>query len=77
MLSGIIEQHSPTLFDDVAAQQKSAALMSTMDEINRRMGSGTMKFLGEGLKKNWAMKRGNVSPAYTTELSELAVAIAS
>lgn len=77
MLSGIIEQHSPTLFDDVAAQQKSAALMSTMDEINRRMGSGTMKFLGEGLEKNWAMKRGNVSPAYTTELSELAVAIAS
>ena len=32
-----------TLFDDVAAQQKSAALMETLDHINRRMGSGTVQ----------------------------------
>ncbi len=63
-----------TLFDDVAAQQKSAALMETLDRINRRMGSGTMQLLGEGVRKSWAMRRGNVSQHYTTEWDELAVA---
>jgi DNA polymerase V len=63
-----------TLFDDVAAQQKSAALMETLDRINRRMGSGTMQLLGEGVRKSWAMRRGNVSQRYTTEWDELAVA---
>ncbi|MDO8349753.1 MAG: DUF4113 domain-containing protein, partial [Gallionella sp.] len=63
-----------TLFDDVAAQEKSSALMTTLDQINRRMGSGTIQLLGEGISKNWAMKRGNMSRRYTTELNELAVA---
>ncbi|MCX7192684.1 MAG: Y-family DNA polymerase [Proteobacteria bacterium] len=73
-LSGIIaaSDRPRTLFDDVAAP--SAALMATIDGINRRMGSGTIRLLGEGIKKNWAMKRGNRSPRYTTELTELAVA---
>ncbi|MCR4303172.1 MAG: Y-family DNA polymerase [Gallionella sp.] len=63
-----------TLFEDVAAQQKSAALMATLDRINRRMGSGTMQLLGEGVRKSWAMRRGNMSQRYTTEWDELAVA---
>ena len=63
-----------TLFDDVAAQQKSAVLMETLDRINRRMGSGTMQLLGEGTRKSWAMRRGNASQRYTTEWDELAVA---
>jgi DNA polymerase V len=63
-----------TLFDNTAAQQKSATLMTTLDLINRRMGSGTMQLLGEGVRKNWAMRRGNMSQRYTTEWDELAVA---
>jgi DNA polymerase V len=76
MLSGIIaaSERPRTLFDDVASQQKSSTLMSTLDQINHRMGSGTIQLLGEGLKKSWAMKRGNVSQRYTTELDELAIA---
>jgi DNA polymerase V len=62
-----------TLFDDVAAQQKSAVLMETLDRINRRMGSGTMQLLGEGTRKSWSMRRGNASQRYTTEWDELAV----
>ena len=62
-----------TLFDDVAAQQKSTALMETLDRINRRMGSGTMQLLGEGVRQSWAMRRKNVSQHYTTEWGELAV----
>jgi DNA polymerase V len=62
-----------TLFDDAATQQKSAALMETLDHINRRMGSGTVQLLGEGVRKSWAMRRGNVSQRYTTEWGELVV----
>jgi DNA polymerase V len=63
-----------TLFDDVAAQQKSAALMETLDHINRRMGSGKLQLLGEGVRKGWSMRRGSMSQRYTTEWNELAVA---
>jgi DNA polymerase V len=75
MLTGIIAAAARprTLFDDVAAQQKSAALMETLDHINRHMGSGTVQLLGEGVRKSWAMRRGNVSQRYTTEWGELVV----
>jgi DNA polymerase V len=63
-----------TLFENAAAQQKSATLMATLDHINRRMGSGTLQLLGEGVRKSWSMRRGNVSQRYTTEWDELAVA---
>jgi len=63
-----------TLFEDAAAQQRSATLMATLDRINRRMGSGTMQLLGAGIGKSWAMRRGNMSQRYTTEWDELAVA---
>ena len=63
-----------TLFEDVAAQQKSTSLMATLDRINRRMGSGTIQLLGAGVRKSWAMRRGNSSQRYTTEWGELAVA---
>lgn len=65
-----------TLFDDVEAMQKSHALMGTLDRINRNMGSGTIRLLGEGTDKAWAMRRGNVSKRYTTEWAELAVCAA-
>lgn len=75
MLSGIIDvaDRPRSLFDDELAEQKSGALMATLDQINRRMGSGTIRLLGEGISKSWAMRRGHVSRRYTTELAELAV----
>lgn len=76
MLSGIIPATSRphTLFDDTGVQQKSHALMTTLDRINRIMGSGTVRLLGEGIRKNRATHPGNISNRYTTELSEVAVA---
>jgi len=75
MLTEIIPASSRphTLFDDVPSQEKSHALMGTLDRINRSMGSGTIKFLGEGIDKSWSMRRQNVSKRYTTEWDELAV----
>jgi DNA polymerase V len=62
-----------TLFDDSAARQKSLALMTTLDRINRKMGSGTVKLLGEGINQRWAMRNEHGSKCYTTEWNELAV----
>jgi DNA polymerase V len=78
MLTEIIPAaaRSQTLFDDVAAQERSHALMRTLDRINRNMGSGTIRLLGEGTDKGWAMRRGNVSRRCTTEWNELALCAA-
>lgn len=62
-----------TLFDDTVTRQKSQALMMTLDRINNRMGSGTLKLLGEGTHQCWAMRRESRSKRYTTEWDELAV----
>lgn len=63
-----------TLFEDIAAQRRSATLMATLDHINRRMGGGTMHLLGEGIRKSWSVRRENMSQRYTTEWNDLAVA---
>lgn len=63
-----------TLFDDVEAQQKSHTLMAMLDHINRRMGTGSIRLLGEGTTQRWAMKRETVSNRFTTEWNELAIA---
>jgi DNA polymerase V len=75
MLTEIIPASSKprTLFDDVKAQEKSSALMQTLDRINNRMGSGTLKLLGEGIDTGWAMRRQHISHQFTTEWNELAV----
>jgi DNA polymerase V len=62
-----------TLFDDMPGRQRSQMLMTTLDRINRSMGSGTIRLLGEGSGQRWAMRRQNVSQRYTTEWDELAV----
>ncbi len=78
MLDGIIPalDRPRSLFDDAEAQGKSNALMGTLDRINRSMGSGTIRLLGEGTDKAWAMRREHMSKRYTTEWDELAVCAA-
>ncbi|MDO8893557.1 DUF4113 domain-containing protein, partial [Nitrosomonas sp.] len=60
------------LFGSVsAADNQSSKLMSVMDQINARMGRGTLKLASEGFKQPWKMKQGNKSPNYTTNWDEL------
>ncbi|MDP3664115.1 MAG: Y-family DNA polymerase [Nitrosomonas sp.] len=54
-----------------AADNQSSKLMSVMDQINARMGRGTLKLASEGFKQPWKMKLGNKSPNYTTNWDEL------
>ena len=46
-------------------------LMSTIDRINATFGRGTLHSAAEGVHKEWTMKRGMKSPAYTTRWDQL------
>lgn len=51
--------------------EKSKALMNAMDAINGRFGRETVQPLAAGRTQKWAMKRRQLSPCYTTRLSDL------
>jgi len=57
------------LFINGDSQRES--LMATIDKINARMGSATLRSAGEGIEKLWKMRSGNKSPAYTTRWNEI------
>ncbi|MGI3449890.1 translesion error-prone DNA polymerase V subunit UmuC [Citrobacter arsenatis] len=61
------------LFDDNTQRRNSAALMETIDKLNKS-GKGKIWFAGQGFEKTWAMKREMLSPSYTTRYSDLPVA---
>ncbi len=61
------------LFSQIKANPKSAALMSAMDSINRKMGKESIKLASEGFKRPWKMRQENKSPSYTTSWSDLPV----
>ncbi len=64
------------LFEDAELQAHSKSLMQAIDKINGIMGSGTIKFTGEGLKKRWQAKAERKTPAYTTRIDEIPIAYA-
>ncbi len=48
-------------------------LMEIIDSLNRRYGSGTIRFASEGMRQEWKMKTDMRSPRYTTRWDELLV----
>jgi len=76
LLDGLLpfNQHQKSLFDDKEAQAHSELLMQAIDGINNTMGSGTIKFLGEGLEKQWRAKAEKKTRCYTTRVDEIPVA---
>lgn len=63
------------LFDELGPKPNSEALMKVLDEINNK-GRGRVWFAGQGIQKGWQMKRGMLSPAYTTRFSDLPIVMA-
>lgn len=55
--------------------ERARNLMATLDEINAKMGRGTVRSAGEGIQKPWAMRSDNKSAAFTTDWEQLVVAI--
>jgi DNA polymerase V len=78
MLSELQPKHvrQGSLFTDSEGEARSGTLMSTIDSINRKFGRGAMQLLAAGTGKSWQMRRGNLSPSYTTSWEELPTAIA-
>ena len=58
-----------SLFDSGggAGDARAAKLMATLDGINERYGRGALRLAAEGMDKTWRMRRGNLSPGYTTD----------
>jgi len=70
------QQFSLFVPGNMAAERRDK-LMGTLDAINDRYGRGTMRLAAEGVAKTWQMRRGNLSPCYTTNWAGLPVVHAS
>lgn len=62
----------PLFVPDEHAQSRNERLMGKLDAINGRYGRGVLKLAAEGVEKPWQMRRGNLSPRYTTEWAGVA-----
>ena len=66
--------HQGTLFDTAPAfDERRSRLMDVLDQTTRKWGRGTLAPGSAGLaeERRWAMKRGNMTPAYTTRWEDL------
>lgn len=61
------------LFDEIQPRANSKPLMQVIDYINQT-GMGNIWFAGRGIAPPWQMRRGMLSPAYTTRWSDIPVA---
>ena len=52
-------------------RESSDSIMNTLDRINERYGSSTIRLASEGVEKSWRMRRESVSPCYTTRFDDL------
>lgn len=64
-------QQFSLLVPDGVAGVRNEKVMSVLDSINQRYGRGTLRLAAEGVEQGWRMRRGNLSPRYTTEWTEL------
>jgi DNA polymerase V len=54
-----------------AMDGRSERLMGVLDSINGRYGRGILRLAAEGVDRSWQMRRGNLSPGYTTSWAGL------
>jgi DNA polymerase V len=74
MLAGLIPATTSqfSLFD-VANREKLDAVTKAIDQLNHKMGSGTVTYAATGIKRDWKMKREIKSPSYTTNWKEIPI----
>ena len=51
--------------------QTNPLLMQCLDKINHRYGDGTLKVGSEGHNEKWQMRRGFLSPQYTSQWRDI------
>lgn len=59
-----------------AVDQRTAARLAVLDQINARWGQGTLCLAREGFQQPWSMRRNRCSPAYTTRWEDVPVVCA-
>lgn len=67
-------QRQASLWDDAAAEasrERARKLMAVLDAVNGRFGRGALQLAALGSKPVWTMKRGRVSPRYTTRWEDV------
>lgn len=67
-------QHA--FFVDNNKLERRSTLNEAMDRINVRFGRGTLRLAGSGIERPWQMRRQYLSPRYTTQWNEVAIAYA-
>lgn len=69
MLSGLVDSdhRQGDMFGLRLEDSKSKRLMKVIDQINARMGKGSVKLGSEGSNQLWKMKQGSRTPHYTTD----------
>lgn len=70
------EQIQISLFDQ-GTSDKTSRLMETLDKLNDRLGSGSLRYATQGTIHPWKAKSEMVSPRYTTCWDELAEVLAN
>lgn len=72
MLSNLVDtQTRQTDLFGLSPISNRTQLMETIDNINDRMGKGTIRLASQGIKQSWSMRRENISQNYTTDWDEL------
>lgn len=72
IVSGIVDKGEVqgSLFDE-ENRTKNEKMMETLDKINLRYGSHTLKLAAQGFQKKWKLRQERLSPAYTTRWDHL------
>ena len=52
---------------------KQTLLMQTIDDLNRVYEKNTVFLASQGIRRNWQMKRGQMTKAYTTRWEDIPV----
>lgn len=76
-LGGLVEKSSvqKDFFIETEDPQRDQ-LMTVLDEMNLKMGRGTLKFAAEGGRAPWQMRQNFKSPCYTTQWKDIPVVYA-
>ena len=78
MLMGLGDHQTaqPDLFSPPSERKsgQSKHLMQTLDQINAKLGRGTLRLAAEGIHQPWQHRANYPSPRYTTQWAELPIA---
>ncbi len=53
------------------ADEGNPALMTVIDQINQQHSKNAIYFAAKGTQQHWSLKRGLLSPAYTTKWADI------